>query len=118
MMTYGSMHFSLKSKRASKQKHFHAFLHIPARLKYVLYLLIHADFRFLEYGQARVRAATAGEPKLGTMIKSVIRCDVPENGVAMTCGVGSSNAKASSTSVSNEKAFSFGQSITVGVGHI
>ena len=75
-------------------------------------------FRFLEYGQPEIEAPTKGEPKIGTMIKSVIRCDVPVNGVAMTCGVGSSNAKASSTSVANEKAFTFGQEITVGVRHI
>lgn len=57
------------------------------------------------------------EPKIGTMIKSSIRCDVPDQGVAMTCQVGSSNAKASSTSVANEKAFSFGQDVTVEVSH-
>lgn len=74
-----------------------------------------ANFRFLEYGQPEIQDPIKGEPKVGTMVKSVIRCDVPENGVPMTCGVGSSNAKASSTSVANEKAFTFGQDITVGV---
>ena len=74
-----------------------------------------AGFRFVEYGQPEIEAPTKGEPIVGAMVKSIIRCDVPENGVPMTCGVGSSNAKASSTSVANEKAFTFGQEITVGV---
>ena len=77
---------------------------------------VSADFEFLNCRDSvNADNLESAEPKPGSMIKSVIKCDVPKNGVPMTCGVGSNNAKASSTAIANSASFSFSQSVTVGV---
>lgn len=58
----------------------------------------------------------SSQPEPGTRMKSIIRCESPANGVDMNCQVGTNNAKASSTAVSNAHAFAFTLGIRIQVG--
>lgn len=77
--------------------------------------LTNADFEFLRYTTSYLGDLIIREPRVGDVIKSVIKCGVPAGGIPMTCGVGTSNAKGSSLSITNGRAFTFSQNVQIGV---